>query len=102
MTYRIELTERFIADLDAHLSYLQREKVSAYTTNRWFAKLYEKVLSLDDIPKRYPVDRVFTEVTGVVTRKMNFGDYLVFYQVDDGARQVNVLAFRHGATRREA
>ena len=64
-------------------------------------QLYERVLSLDDIPKRYPVDRVFTEAAGVVTRKMNFGNYLVFYQVDDDRRQVNVLAFRHGATRRE-
>ena len=71
MKYRVELTERFIADFDDHLLYLQREKVSAFSSNRWFARLYEKVLSLDDIPKRYPVDRVFTESSGVVIRKMN-------------------------------
>lgn len=59
------------------------------------------MLSLDDIPKRHPVDRVSTEATGVVTRRMDFGNYLVFYQVDDDRQQVNVLAFTHGATRRE-
>ena len=58
-------------------------------------------MSLDEIPKRYPVDRVFSEAVGVIARKMNFGDYLVFYEVDDERQQVNVLAFRHGATRRE-
>lgn len=101
MKYRVELTDSFTRDLDQHLAYLQREKVSTYTIDRWFAKLYEQVLSLDDIPKRYPVDRVFTETSGVLTRKMNIGDYLVFYQVDDEVLEVNVLALRHAATRRE-
>ena len=39
MIYRVEFTDRFTRDIDQHLAYLQQQKVSLYTTNRWYAKL---------------------------------------------------------------
>ena len=50
---------------------------------------------------RFPVDQVQTDATGRETRKVNVGDYLVFYQIDDTRRQVSVVGFMHGSRRRE-
>lgn len=63
-------------------------------------RLLDRLDRLDEWPKRLPVDVVQTRLTGRETRKLNFGDYLVFYQVDDKHRQVNIVGFMHGARRR--
>lgn len=102
MTYRVLYTDTFIQDLNRQIEYLRGEEVASPTIERWFSRLYELVDSLDEWPYHYPVDPIQTEATGRETRKVNLGDYLVFYQVDDENRQVNVVAFVHGARRRES
>jgi len=102
MSYRILYAPSFQDDVDQYLAYLISEKVAKATIEQWFTKLYDQVDGLDQWPKRFPVDPTQTEPTGRETRKMNVGDYLVFYQIDEGAHQVNIVAFMHGAQRKEA
>lgn len=64
--------------------------------------LNDKINLLDLSPKRYPIDPVQTKETGIETQKLNFDGYLVFYQVDDRNKQVNVIAFMHGSLRKDA
>jgi plasmid stabilization system protein ParE len=99
MSYRVVLAESFTDDLDRQVAYLLREEASIATVGRWLSKLYQQVLGLDEFPHRFPVDRYQSETSGRETRKLNFGEYLVFYQVDDARCQVNVVAFAHGAGR---
>lgn len=102
MSYRILYAPSFQDDVDQYLEYLISEKVVIATIEQWFTKLYDQVDGLYKWPKRFPVDPIQTEAAGRETRKMNVGDYLVFYQIDEGAHQVNIVAFMHGARRKEA
>ncbi len=102
MTYRIIYAPSFLNDVDRYLAYLIGEKVAIATIEQWFTKLYDQVDGLRQWPERFPVDPVQTQATGQETRKMNIGDYLVFYQIDEVAHQVNIVAFMHGAKRKEA
>jgi mRNA-degrading endonuclease RelE of RelBE toxin-antitoxin system len=36
------------------------------------------------------------------TRKVNYGDYVVYCQVNDASRRVELVDFQHGAKREEA
>ncbi|MEM9416347.1 MAG: type II toxin-antitoxin system RelE/ParE family toxin [Planctomycetota bacterium] len=101
MKYRVELADSFTDDLDRHLAYLVQENVSPVTIGRWLGRLHELVMGLDELPKRHPVDPHFTQRTGIATRKVNLGNYLIFYQVDENHRRVDVIAFTHGASRND-
>jgi plasmid stabilization system protein ParE len=102
MTYHVVYAESFVQDLSHQVEYLLRERAALSTIDRWFTKLYQIVDSLEEWPRRYPVDPIQTEATGRETRKLIVGDYLVFYQIDEDRLQVNVVAFMHGARRRES
>jgi mRNA-degrading endonuclease RelE of RelBE toxin-antitoxin system len=102
MTYRIIYAPSFLADVRNQIAYMVDEAVSPATIGHWFSGLYQRLDNLDDMPKRYPVDPVQTSMAGRETRKMTFGDYLVFYQIDDAGKRVDLVAFMHSAKRREA
>lgn len=102
MKYQVILAPSFRDDLDHHVEYLLAEKVATTTIERWLSDLNDKVNGLDELPTRFPVDPIQSEAIGRETRKLLVGDYLVFYQVDEEHGRVNVVAFVHGARRREA
>lgn len=86
-------------DLRDHVVYLRRQRVSQAVIDRWFNGLFESLDSLAEWPRRYPVAEQETAETGRETRKMNFKDYLVLYQIDEERKQVNLVAYDHGAGR---
>lgn len=100
MTYRIIYAPSFLADVRNQIAYMVDEAVPLVTIEQWFNGLYQRLDNLDDMPKRYPVDPVQTSMAGRETRKMTFGDYLVFYQIDDVSKRVDLVAFVHGARRK--
>lgn len=101
MTYRVIYAPSFREDIRKQVAYMVDETVAVETIESWFGKLYDLVDKLDQFPKRHPVDPIQSDATGCETRKMVFGDYLVFYQVDEDQKRVDLVAFVHGATRRE-
>jgi mRNA-degrading endonuclease RelE of RelBE toxin-antitoxin system len=100
MNHRVVYTEQFIDNLREHVGYLRRQHVSDRVIERWYQRLFEHLDTLTTWPRSYAVDVRYTAATGRETRKVNFGDYLVFYEVDDIQRTVRLLAFYHGAARR--
>ncbi len=100
MIYRVVYTERFHERVDDHVNYLLAEHVSVETITSWYDGLYALIDGLDEIPKRFPVDEHVSNETGKLTRKLNYGQYLVFYAVDDEAQTVQVIEFMHGARRK--
>ena len=68
MNYRVVYTKPFHNDVDRHVDYLLNEGVSLQTMMAWYDKLYEKLDSLDESPKRFAVDEKMSELTGQVTR----------------------------------
>ena len=100
MIYRVIYTERFHERVDDHVTYLFAEHVSIETISSWYDQLYVMLDGLDEIPKRFPVDEHVSNETGTLTRKLNYGSYLIFYTVDDDSRTVHMVEFMHGARRK--
>lgn len=101
MRFRLNKTQDFHDHLDLHFGYLFDQQVDPLTIERWANEINRRVRALAEYPLRYPVDPVQTKKLGIETRKMNIGDHIVFYQVDDAAQVVNTVAFMHGARREE-
>lgn len=102
MSYRVFYAPSFSDDIERHIDYLIEQHVSIDRIDRWYGKLFKLVDSLSESPRRFAVDDIQTKVTGLETRKANVGDYLVFYDIDEEHKRVNVFAFIHGARRRES
>lgn len=66
---------------------------------QWERSLRERILSLGELPKAHPISEPESRAFGRDIRKTNFGDYLIFYRVDDEQQMVYILAFMHGARR---
>lgn len=102
MSYRVEAADSYTHMLDTQIGHLLREGVSIETINGWYGQIRSAIDLLSTMPRLYPVDEFQTEAVGIETRKITAGDYLVFYQVEDEAWRVVLVAFVHGATRSEA
>ena len=99
--YRVIYTHRVRNQISDQVAYFKRQNVSIEVIEDWTTRLMEKIESLYDWPLRYPVAEVESTARGVEVRKMSFGNYLVTYRVDETAKTVEVLSFRHGARRSE-
>lgn len=99
MTYQVFYADSFMTDVDEHIDYLNRRQVAFHVVDAWFGRLHKVIDSLDEWPLRFPVDESETEKLGRETRKINFDDYLVFYQVDQERHRVDGVGFVHGAKR---
>ncbi len=101
MTYRVTFAPRFLNDVDRQIEYLLSEHVAITTIERWFGDLYDKLEGLYHWPLRFPISPEQTEDMGYEVRRLNYGDYQVFYRVDEDARLVEVIHFRHGSRQKD-
>ncbi len=97
MTYRVLVAERFRVQLEAQLSYFEREFVPIARIAKWLNDLLALMDSLEDLPLRFPVAQTESQIEGIQLRRVVFGDYLIFYRVDEDSAEVQVYGFRHGA-----
>lgn len=102
MTHRIEYSEAFLQDVRERVEYLRGQDVSQATIDRWFGELFDTIESLSESPKRHPVDGMQAGAAGVETRKLVYGQNLVFYRVDDEAKQVRLDKFMHASRDRSS
>jgi plasmid stabilization system protein ParE len=64
---------------------------------KWEDRLNKAIDRIGDMPV-HAVDEAASNRLGYVIRKTTFeGTYLIHYQVNDAARTVRILNFRHGA-----
>lgn len=102
MSYRVIYTEGFLDDVREHLAYMRSQRVDERSIESWYRKLFDQLDALDEWPRAHVVSESYSRDAGHVTHKYNFGRYLVFYQVDDALQRVELVAFMHGARRKEA
>ena len=55
--------------------------------------------SLEQWPRRFPVADAISQAKGYEVRRANYGEYAVFYRVDESRAVVELLAFRHARRR---
>lgn len=97
MTYRVEYMPRVIAAIEDQVQYLREQGASDDRITAWLTELFEITDSLYHSPRRHPVAEDETAEIGIEIRRLTFGDYLIYYHVDDDRLTVDVLHFRHGA-----
>ena len=99
MKYQIVFTPEFEADIEAKVAWLEEQHAAQHTINNWFAKLYQRMWGVEDMPRLYPVDEKYTEEVGRESHKIIFREHLAIYQVDDKNKRIEFVAFHHGSTR---
>ena len=95
MIYTVQITSRAETDLREIYEYIAYELLSPPTAARQLQRLEEEILSLDQMPNRYPAypDEPWHS-RGL--RVMSVDNYLVFYIPDDAAQTVSVLRVMYG------
>ncbi len=99
MTYRVVIPQTVLDAIDSHLRYLRREGAPAKRVDAWLDRLASHIDSLAELPRRCPVAEAVTAAVGYEVRRLKHGDYAVFYRIDERARVVEIMAFRHGRQR---
>lgn len=98
MAYRVEIARNAEAELEE--LYLWVVARAPQQGAKWFNRLEQAVLSLDQHPKRCPVAPESIDPDRPV-RALSYGRkphvYRVFFTVDDTARLVRVVHVRRGA-----
>jgi plasmid stabilization system protein ParE len=95
-TYRVIISDAALEGVREFLHYLAVEQQAPLTAQRWWDKALARVLSLDRMPHRCPLapENEFTDLT---IRMLIVDRCLFLYTVDEDARVVRVLKFRHGS-----
>ena len=100
MTYRVELADRAVRDLELH--YLEKNAVESRAAARWYNRLEDAVSALGTYPYRCPVAPEGRKMKRKL-RHLLYGKkphvYRVIYEIDERQRTVWVLTIRHAARR---
>ena len=100
MTYRIEISNRAVRDLE--LLFLEKNAAESQAASRWFNGLEEAVHSLSSHPHRCPVAPESDKI-GRQLRHYLHGNkphvYRIIYEIDESHQTIWVLHIRHGARR---
>jgi toxin ParE1/3/4 len=98
MTYRVELTDRAVRDLE--ILYVEKNAEESRTSARWFNGLEKAVLGLERHPYRYPAAPESRRLKREI-RHLLYGRkprvYRVIYEIEELRHTVWVLTIRHGA-----
>ena len=101
MTYRVELTDRAVRDLE--ILYLEKNVEGSQAAARWFNRLEKAVCGLERHPHRCPAAPESRTIKREV-RHLLYGNkphvYRVIYEIDERHHRVWVLTIRHGAKQR--
>ncbi len=100
MTYRVELANRAIRDLEA--LYLEKNAAESQAAARWYNRLERALYTLEKYPYRCPVAPEARKMKRklwhlLYGKKPNV--YRIIYEIDERQLTVWVLTIRHGARR---
>ena len=95
MNYSVQITSRAETDLREIYEYIAYELLSPPTAARQLQRLEEEILSLDQMPNRYPAypDEPWHS-RGLLV--MSVDNYLVFYMPDAAAQTVTIIRVMYG------
>ena len=101
MTYRVELANRAVRDLE--FLYLEKNAAESQAAARWYNRLEEAVSALETYPYRCLVASESRKMKRRL-RQLLYGKkphvYRLIYEVDERRHTVWVLTIRHGARRK--
>ena len=96
MNYRVIVAPEAYAALEAYIDYVAVEKQAPLNAARWLDKALAALKSLQTFPHRRPLAPENDHCRETI-RMLIVDRCLFLYRVDDDARTVRVLDFRHGS-----
>ena len=97
MAYRVSLTAP--AEDDAYAAFERIREASPAHAERWLTRLFETILSLDEMPARCPVIPEAQEL-GFTAHHLLFGKghgvYRIIFHIQEAEQHVRVLRIWHG------
>ena len=96
-TYRVRLTPRVLADLQAIFDYISKD--SPDNAAAMVQTILDAIDGLGILPHRFDVPRG-GKVRGRRIRSMPVRPYLVRYRIEEKTKTVYIVRVRHGARRR--
>lgn len=98
MTYRVRLAPQAIAALEDFVRYIAEAEHAPLTASRWLQKALTALETLHEFPHRCP-PAPESEHYAATIRMLIIDRCLFLYRIDEEAREVRVLDFRHAAQR---
>lgn len=95
MIYSVQITSRAESDLRAIYEYIAYDLQSVSNASRQLQRLEENILSLDQMPNRYP-SYMEEPWHSRGLRVMSVDNYLVFYISDAVTQTVSVIRVMYG------
>jgi plasmid stabilization system protein ParE len=95
MNYRVELSQFACDAIYEYVRFIAIERQSPLSAERWLQKIWQAVDSLETLPHRCPLAPE-NEHRQYEIRMRVVGDYLLLYTVDEAAKTVQIIGFRHG------
>jgi plasmid stabilization system protein ParE len=95
MRYRVEMTEAALDAIEEQARYIAVDRKSPLNAGKWLEKLWDTVDSLEFMPRRCPLAEEDAYRTYEV-RRARVGDYLILFTIDEPAKTVWIIGFRHG------
>lgn len=93
--YSVEITEQTFEIIRSFARYIAFEQKAPHSAKLWLEGLWDAVDSLEKWPKRCGFapenDYRLYEI-----RKLNYGDYLLLFTIDESKHIVYIIGFRHG------
>lgn len=93
--YQVIVSPRTHQQILSYAQHIAEASGSVTTAERWVDKMYETIARLDYFPHRYGLAEEDAHRDNVIHRQI-IGNYLALYSIDDDARVVSVIGFRHG------
>lgn len=96
MNYRFVITDEALAGVEKWLDYVTIERESPLNAERWWRRALAEIMALERMPNRHPFasenDHRPYEIRALVVDNCIF-----LFHVDEMARIVRVIGFRHGS-----
>ena len=95
MKWKINYSEKSLADLDQIYEYICNELLMPETAVKQAEKIMEKIDSLETMPERY---KIYEEEPWKLKKLRYFsvGNYLIFYLVNERENIINIVRIIYG------
>lgn len=95
MSYRVEVGKQAESSIWDQAQFILAESGFPQRAVEWVERCYDFIATLEDCPHRCAL-ALGSDRRDFETRKLNFGPYIILFHIDEDAKVVHVIGFRHG------
>jgi len=96
MSYAVEITEAALNAIEEQARYIAIDCASPLNSEGWLARVFDAVDGLSTMPTRHGL-AVEDEYLPYEVRRVLVGNHHLLFAIDEQAKTVWVIGFRHGS-----